>query len=103
MDPGGAGVGVPGSTWSNLECNVAEGIGAALPAARKAKEHPPPALPYSEVGAALDAIEVSTASDAVKACLRFTVLTAVRSGEARGGTWNGMDCTRRSGAYRPSA
>ena len=74
----------------HLEFNVAEGIGAALPAARKAKKHHA-ALPYSEVGAALAAIALSTASDAVKACLRFTVLTAVRSGEARGATWNEMD------------
>ncbi len=27
----------------------------------------------------------------VKACLRFTILTAVRSGEARGAKWNEMD------------
>ena len=79
-----------GVAREHLEYNVAEGIGAALPAARKAKKHHA-ALPYSEVGAALDAIEASTASDAVKACLRFTVLTAVRSGEARGAAWNEMD------------
>ena len=79
-----------GVAREHLEYNVAEGIGAALPAARKAKKHHA-ALPYSEVGAALDAIEASTASDEVKACLRFTVLTAVRSGEARGATWNEMD------------
>ena len=79
-----------GVAREHLEFNVAEGIGAALPAARKAKRHHA-ALPYSEVGAALDAIEASTASAAVKACLRFTVLTAVRSGEARGATWNEMD------------
>ena len=79
-----------GVAREHLEFNVAEGIGAALPAARKAKKHHA-ALPYSEVGAALAAIAVSTASDAVKACLRFTVLTAVRSGEARGATWNEMD------------
>ena len=79
-----------GVAREHLEFNVAEGIGAALPAARKAKKHHA-ALPYSEVGAALDAIAASSASDAVKACLRFTVLTAVRSGEARGATWNEMD------------
>ena len=65
------------------EFNVADGIGAALPSTRKAKRHHA-ALPYSEVGAALATIAASTASAAVKACLRFTILTAVRSGEARG-------------------
>ena len=72
-----------GVAREHLEFNVAEDVGSALPAARKAKKHHA-ALPYSEVGAVLDTIEASTASDAVKACLRFTVLTPVRSGEARG-------------------
>ncbi len=66
-----------------VEFNVADGIGAALPSVRKAKKHHA-ALPYSEVGTALNTIAASTASDVVKACLRFTILTAVRSGEARG-------------------
>ena len=79
-----------GVAREHLEYNVAEGIGAALPAARKAKKHHA-ALPYSEVGAALEAIAGCTASDSVKACLRFTILTAVRSGEARGATWGETD------------
>ena len=69
-----------------MEFNVADGIGAALPSARKAKHHA--ALPYSEVGTALDAIANSGARDTVKACLRFVILTAVRSGEARGAKWS---------------
>ncbi len=79
-----------GVAREHLEFNVADGIGAALPSARKAKKHHA-ALPYSEVAAALVAIAACTASDVLKACLRFTILTAVRSGEARGATWTEMD------------
>ena len=73
-----------------VEFNVADGIGAALPSARKAKKHHA-ALPYSEVGNALRAVAASPAGDVVKACLRFTILTAVRSGEARGAQWSEID------------
>ncbi|MCY4658703.1 MAG: hypothetical protein OXF93_02690 [Acidobacteria bacterium] len=59
-----------GVAREHLEYHLAEGIGAALPAARKAKKHHA-ARPYAEVGAALEAIEASTASDAVKACLGY--------------------------------
>ena len=79
-----------GVAREHLEFNVADGIGAALPSARKAKRHHP-ALPYSEVGAALKAIAACTASETLKLCLRFIVLTAVRSGEARGATWSEID------------
>ena len=79
-----------GVAREHLEFNVADGIGAALPSARKAKRHHP-ALPYSEVGGALDAIAAGTASDVLKLCLRFIILTAVRSGEARGAMWSEMD------------
>ena len=73
-----------------IEFNVADGIGAALPAARKGKKHHA-ALPYSEVRAALEAIAACTASETLKSCLRFIILTAVRSGEARAATWSEMD------------
>ena len=66
-----------GVAREHLESNVAAGIGAALP--------------YAEVGAALEAIAACTASEALKSCLRFIILTAVRSGEARGATWSEMD------------
>ena len=79
-----------GVAREHLEFNVADGIGAALPSARKAKNHHA-ALPYSKVGAALEAIAACTANDALKLCLRFIILTAVRSGEARGATWSEMD------------
>ena len=49
------------------------------------------ALPYTEVTAALRKVDDISASTAAKLCLRFLVLTAVRSGEARGATWNELD------------
>ena len=74
-----------------LEHNPAgEAINAALPAT-KALKTPLRALPYREVGAALDRIAASRASVSAKACLRFVVLTACRSGEARGATWAEID------------
>ncbi len=61
-----------GVAREHLEFNVADGIGAALPSARKAKRHHA-ALPYSEVGAALEAITACTASDALTLwCARQT-------------------------------
>ena len=71
----------------HVEHNVAgEAINAALPSMMSRKTHFR-ALPYQEVAAALDTIGASRASVAAKACLRFLVLTACRSGEARGATW----------------
>ena len=43
------------------------------------------------MGAALEAIAACTASETLKLCLRFVILTAVRSGEARGATWSEID------------
>ena len=47
--------------------------------------------PYQEVKAALETVEESPASLAVKLCFRFTVLTATRSGEAREAVWSEID------------
>ena len=44
------------------------------------------ALPYGEVGAALETVETSRASVSARGCFRFVVLTACRGGEARGAT-----------------
>ena len=49
------------------------------------------ALPYREVAAALATVEASGASLASKLCFRFLILTAARSGEARGATWDEID------------
>ena len=74
----------------HLEHNVADGIGAALPSAPRVEEHHS-AIPYEQVPQALRAISSCRAGDATKACLRFVVLTAVRSGEARLATWDEID------------
>ena len=74
-----------------VENNAAgEGINGALPSMPKQRRHYR-ALPYSEVAGALDAVDAGRASLTVKACLRFVVLTACRSGEARGATWDEID------------
>ena len=49
------------------------------------------ALPYGEVSGALERVEASGASAAAKLCFRFLILTAARSGEARGATWAEID------------
>ncbi|WP_428119798.1 tyrosine-type recombinase/integrase [Candidatus Poriferisodalis sp.] len=67
-----------------------EAIDGALPSMPKVKNHQR-ALPYSEVPAAVNKIAQSRASEASKLCLRFLVLTAVRSGEARGARWFEID------------
>ena len=78
-----------------VEHNVAgEMIDGALPRQAPAKEHRK-ALPYGEVGAALAKVDASTAGETTKACLRFAALTAVRSNEARGATWNEIDLDAR--------
>ena len=71
-----------------------EVIDAALPKTPKTREHRR-ALPYADVPAALAAVEASGAGPAVKAAIRFTALTAVRSGEARGATWGEVDLEAR--------
>ena len=68
--------------------NPVDAVTAALPKnGTKAGQHK--ALPFSEVGAALDTIEGSSrAWWATKAAFRFLVLTAARSGEVRGMRWD---------------
>lgn len=78
-----------------VEHNVAgDAISGALPAMPAVKEHYR-ALPYSEVANALAIVEASGASLPAKLCLRFLVLTAARSGEARGATWDEIDLEAR--------
>ena len=74
-----------------METNPAgEAIDGALPPMPKVKAHLR-ALPYQEVGVALETVEASQASIAAKLCFRFLVLTAARSSEARGATWDEVD------------
>lgn len=78
-----------------VEHNVAgEVIDGALPAQPAVREHLR-ALPYQEVATAMETVEASRASLAAKLCLRFTILTAVRSGETRGALWLEIDLDAR--------
>ena len=74
-----------------IEANPAgEAIDGALPSMPKVKAHLR-ALPYHEVGSALSTVDESQTSPATKHCLKFLILTAARSGEARGATWDEID------------
>ena len=78
-----------------VEVNVAgEAIDGAL-APMPAVEAHYRALAFGEVGKALETIEASRASLSARACFRFVVLTACRSGEARAATWNEIDTEAR--------
>ena len=71
-----------------------EAIDGALPPMPKVKEHLR-SLPYQEVGDALRTVDASQASLPARLCFRFLVLTAARSGEARGAAWEEIDMERR--------
>ena len=74
-----------------LDYNPAgEAIDGALPPMPRVKAHLR-ALPYDDVPAALQTIDESTAGLAAKLCVRFVILTAARSGEARGARWDEID------------
>ena len=74
-----------------MESNPAgEAIDGALPPMPKVKAHFR-ALPYQEVKSALDTVAASQASMSAKLCFRLLVLTAARSGEARGATWDEIE------------
>ena len=78
-----------------METNPAgEAIDGALPPMPKVKAHLR-SLPYEEVGAALRTVDASRASMSARLCFRFLVLTAARSGEARGATWDEVDLESR--------
>ena len=78
-----------------VESNAAgEAIDGALPSMPAVRQHLR-SLPYTEVPEALRIVETSNASLAVRLCFRFTVLTAARSGEARGATWAEIDLDAR--------
>ena len=67
-----------------------EVLNGALPRLPQVRQHLR-ALPYSEVAHAIETVDASTASLSSTLCLRFLVLTAARSGEARGAVWNEVD------------
>ena len=57
------------------------------------------ALPFQEVGAALETIRESRASASARLCLEFVILTACRSGEARNAVWSEIDLDARAWAH----
>jgi len=71
-----------------------EVIDGALPPMPRVKSHFR-SLPYTEVADALAIVEGSGASPSAKLCLRFVVLTAARSGEARNAIWDEIDFAAR--------
>ena len=79
-----------------VEVNVAgDMIDGALPPMSRLKTHLR-ALPYVEIPAALETIDASPAGLAAKLCMRFLILTAARSGEARGARWSEVDMDARA-------
>ena len=85
-----------GVAQEHIEYNPADNIGAALPkrAAGNGGEHHA-ALRYQDVGAALARLDASGAAPSAKAAIQFICLTACRSGEARGVTWQEIDLDAR--------
>ena len=72
------------------------GLDAAVPAlrVRGAAEHHAAAA-HADVAGVLTAVDAGQTSPTVAACLRFLVLTAARSAEARGATWAEVDLDAR--------
>lgn len=71
-----------------------EAISGALPAMPSVRAHFR-ALPYRDVPQALRTVQSASVSLAAKQCFRFLVLTATRSGEARGAMWREIDLDNR--------
>ena len=67
-----------------------DAISAALPKTGTMRQHQR-ALPFAEVGAALDKVKASRAYRGTVLALEFLVLTACRSGEVRLATWDEVD------------
>ena len=67
-----------------------EGIDAALPPMPRVRNHQR-ALHYRDVPDALERVAACNSSGATKLCLRFLVLTAARSAEARGARWSEIE------------
>jgi len=68
--------------------NPAESIASALPKRDKSLKGQRKALTYAEVAGCINAVQASGAGLSTKLAFEFLVLTATRSGEARGATWD---------------
>lgn len=71
-----------------------ESIDGALPRLPSVKENFR-ALDYRELPEALESIEASDSSLAVKLCFRWVAFTICRSGEARGALWSEIDLEKK--------
>ena len=71
--------------------NPAESIASALPKRDQSKREHRKALTYAEVADCLKAVQASNAGLTTKLAFEFLVLTATRSGEARGALWSEID------------
>ena len=67
-----------------------EVINSGLPRRRHVTRHFL-SLPYQEIPEALESVDALAANLVSKLCFRFLVLTAARSGEARGAKWSEID------------
>ena len=76
--------------------NPCDALSAALPKAEAGGKRHLKALPYADVpGAIMTVRDASRSGWAVKRCFEFMVLTACRSGEARGARWSEIDLENR--------
>jgi integrase len=71
--------------------NPALAVGSALPKRDKSNIEHRKALPYVDVADCIAKVQASGAGAATKLCFEFLVLTATRSGEARGALWSEID------------
>ena len=71
--------------------NPAASIAQALPKRDKSKQEHRKALLYAEVAGCIAAVQASGAGLSTKLAFEFLVLTATRSGEARGALWSEFD------------
>lgn len=74
--------------------NPAESISRALPKHDRLSVQNRKALPYGKVAGAVRKVQASGAGLSTKLCFEFLVLTAARSGEARGALWSEVDLDR---------
>ena len=75
--------------------NPCDRLEATLPRQNDVRKHMP-ALPHGEVAAAIATVQESGALLATRLAFEFLVLTAARSGEARGAKWGEIDLVKRT-------
>ncbi len=82
--------------------NPAESIAQALPKRDRSLIEHRKALTYAQVAECLAAVQASGAGRSTKLAFEFLVLTATRSGEARGATWSEIDLGTPATPGRPA-